>query len=102
MQFANRARTCEMRCRVSDPSKAFDPVAQLAELHALWGQWNPMMNPLRFMGSTPRYEAIDPTVAEIAVLAAMHNMASTLSNPGSLKAAISGEIAERAKRLAAS
>jgi len=46
-----------------------------------------------------RYQATDPTVQEIAILATMHNMASALRDPASVKAAISAAIKERAERL---
>ncbi len=82
----------------SEPPK-FDPLAQFAEVQAFWSS---LGNPLRSMqGVLPtRYEALDPVVQEIAVLATMHNLASTLQDPGAIKAALNAEIAERAKKLA--
>ncbi len=49
-----------------------------------------------------RYEMLDPTVQEIAILASMHNMASMVKNPEKIKAILSAEISERATKLAGS
>jgi len=85
---------------MSEPSKPFDPVAQFAEMQSLWTAW---MNPFRFaVPNLSRYEAIDPRVQEIAIVAAMHNMASMLRDPGRIKEVLSEELAERAKKLGAS
>ncbi len=46
-----------------------------------------------------RYQAVDPTVGEIGLLATMHNMASAVRDSGEIKAAIAAAIAERAKKL---
>ena len=74
-------------------------MAQFADMQALWANW---ASPLRTMfGAMPgRYQPLDPVVAEIAVLAAMHNMASSLQNPSAIKAALDVEIAARARVLA--
>ncbi len=81
-----------------DSSRPFDPIAQFAELQQTFGGF---FNPLKMMspGGLLRYEAIDPQVQEIAILATMHNMASMLKDPGKLKAVISAELAERSKKL---
>ena len=84
----------------SDSSKPFDPMSQMADMQAMWTS---MMSPYKqfFSGGFPlRYETLDPTVQEIAVLAAMHNMASMLREPSAVKATLSAEIGERAKKLA--
>jgi len=83
----------------SDPSKLFDPLSQFTDLQSWWATW---LAPLRStLGALPtRYEALDPQVQELAVLATMHNMASMLSSPSKIKAVLSTEIAERAKKLA--
>jgi hypothetical protein len=67
-----------------DPSKLLDPWAQLAEMQ----RWLPT-----------RYEPIDPTVQEIAILATMHNMASAVQDSADIKTAIAAAIADRARRL---
>ncbi|MBD5635556.1 MAG: hypothetical protein IAI49_13855 [Candidatus Eremiobacteraeota bacterium] len=74
-------------------------MAQFAEMQALWTNW---AGPMRSMfGAMPgRYQPLDPLVQEIAVLAMMHNMASSLQNPAALKAALDVEIAARATALA--
>jgi hypothetical protein len=82
-----------------DSGKPFDPLAQVAELQAaLFGG---IFNPLKMLGpaSLLRYETIDPQVQEIAIIATMHNMASMLRDPGRIKAVLSAELAERAKKL---
>jgi len=83
----------------SDPSKLFDPVAQMADMQAMWSAW---LGPFRqLLGGLPtRYEALDPAVQELAILATMHNMASLVHNPGKIKSVLNAEIAERAKKLA--
>ena len=87
----------------ADSGKPFDPVAQFQELQTLLGAY---LNPLKMMGgpmlgpaSLMRYETIDPAVQEIAILATMHNMASMLRDPSRLKAVITAELSERAKKL---
>jgi hypothetical protein len=82
-----------------DSSKLYDPWSQLAEMQR-WMADNFPSFKSALGGSPLRYEAVDPTVAEIAILATMHNMASTLQNPGAIKDAINAAIAERAKKLA--
>jgi hypothetical protein len=85
---------------MSDSSKAFDPTAGFGDMQSMFANyanawrsvWSPVFPPAR-------YETLDPTVQEIAVLATMHNMASMLQSSGELKAMISSEIAERAKKL---
>jgi hypothetical protein len=81
-----------------DQSDLFNPLAQLAEFQSLFtsplGAWKNMW------GALPtRYEPLDPTVQEIAILVAMHNMASMLQNPHAIKEQISAELAERVKKL---
>jgi len=82
-----------------DPAKPFDPWAQFAEMQALMAAGFP---PYKAMmgGLSSRYEAIDPVVQEIAILATMHNLASMLQNPEAIKAAINAALADRAKTLA--
>ena len=80
-------------------SKPFDPLAQFAELQTLLGGY---FNPFKMPGAPAgfiNYQAIDPRVQEIAILATMHNMASMLREPGRIKSVISAELAERAKKL---
>ena len=82
----------------------FDPTAQFAQFQAWMQQW--MMNPLNpmksgFIPSSFRYEAVNPIVQEISILALMHNMASMLEDPAAIKDAINDALAERTKRLAA-
>jgi hypothetical protein len=81
-----------------DQSDLFNPLAQFAEFQSLFtsplGAWKNMW------GALPtRYEPLDPTVQEIAILVAMHNMASMLQNPAAIKAQLSAELAERVKKL---
>ncbi len=74
-------------------------MSQFAEMASFWTS---LGNPYRsIMASLPtRYEAPDPTVQEIAILASMHNMASMLTNPEKIKAILSAEISVRSKKLA--
>jgi hypothetical protein len=81
-----------------DASKLFDPWAQLADMQKWMADNFPSYKAVSGMIPT-RYETIDPTVQEIAILAAMHNMASAIADPGEIKVAINAAIAERAKRL---
>jgi len=83
----------------SDAAKNTDAVSRFAEMASFWSS---LGNPYRSImaGLPTRFEAPDPTVQEIAILASMHNMASMLKNPEKLKAALSVEIAERARKLA--
>ena len=81
----------------SDASKPFDPMAQFADMQAFWAN---IAGPFRSMAMPGRYAPLDPLVQEIAVLAMMHNMASTLQNPAAIKAALHVEIATRAAQLA--
>jgi len=74
----------------------FDPT-DLQTWAALWTAPLRQLFPAAF-----RYETLNPMVQEIAILATMHNMASLLQNPGTLKEAISAELATRAERLAQS
>lgn len=85
----------------SDQPKPFDPVSQFAEMASFWTS---LGNPFRsMMAALPaRYEMLDPTVQEIAILASMHNMASMVKNPEKIKAILSAEISERATKLAGS
>ena len=81
----------------SDPSKPFDPLSQFAEFGVLWSKW---ANPLAQFGAQPfHYAPADPVVQEIVILATMHNLASLLQNPGTLKAAVGEELAARARSL---
>ena len=90
-----------------DPSKPVDPWAQVAEMQRWMADNFPSfkaaMDASPFKGaldaSPLRYQGVDPTIAEIAVLATMHNMASTLRDSGEIKAAISAAIKERASKL---
>ena len=86
---------------MADTPKIVDPVSQFAEMASFWTS---LGNPFRsMMASLPaRYEALDPTVQEIAILASMHNMASMVKNPEKIKAILSAEISERSSRLAKS
>lgn len=82
-----------------DSSKLYDPWAQLSEMQNWMASNFPSFKTA--MDANPfRYQAVDPTVAEIGLLAAMHNMASALRDAGEIKAAIAAAIAERAKKLA--
>jgi hypothetical protein len=82
-----------------DASKLFDPWAQLAEMQSWMASNFPSFKSA--MDANPlRYQAVDPTVAEIGLLAAMHNMASAIRDSGDVKVAIAAAIAERAKKLA--
>ena len=84
----------------SDPPKPFDPVAQFAEFGALWSKW---ANPFGQFGAMPLGVAPpNPLVQEIVILATMHNLASLLANPGTIKDAIAEELAARARNLAES
>ena len=70
-------------------------------MQALWNTWSGQLRGMSMIGTLPtRYEAVDPTVQEIAILAAMHNMASMLKSPQAIKALLNAEIAERSKKLA--
>jgi hypothetical protein len=82
-----------------ESGKHTDPFSQFADLASFWTSFG---NPYRaMMAALPtRFEMVDPTVQEIAVLASMHNMASMLRNPEKVKAVLSAEIADRAKVLA--
>lgn len=84
-----------------DSSKPFDPIAQLAEMQTLMRGFFDPLNPLKLMSSSSflPYQTIDPQVQEIAILATMHNMASMLRDPGRIKAVLSAELSERAKKL---
>jgi hypothetical protein len=81
-----------------DQSDLFNPIAQFAELQSLFtsplSAWKSMWG-----GLPTRYEPLDPTVQEIAVLVAMHNMASMLQNPKAIKDQLNVELAERMKKL---
>ncbi len=82
-----------------DATKPFDPWGQLAAMQEWMGANFPAFKAA--MASSPlAYRAVDPTVAEIGILATMHNMASALRDSDAIKAAIGAAIAERAKRLA--
>ena len=82
----------------SDPGKFFDPMSQLAEMASFWTS---VGSPYRsLLTNLTHYEALDPAVQEIAILATMHNMASMLKNPEKIKATLSAEISERALKLA--
>ena len=83
-----------------ESSKWFDPWAQLAEMQS-WMAANFPSYKTVMEASPLRYQAIDPMVAEIGLLATMHNMASALRDSGPIKAAIATAIAERAKKLSA-
>ncbi len=85
----------------TEGGKHFDPTSGFSDLAAYWMQF---ANPFRLSipGLSTRYEMIDPKVQEIAILAAMHNMASLLSRPEKIKTVLSAELAERAKKLAES
>ena len=74
-----------------------NPMAQFASLQAmLGGFFDPMkLGPMGLL----RYETIDPKVQEIAIIATMHNMASMLKDSSRIKAVLSAELAERAKKL---
>jgi hypothetical protein len=65
--------------------------------------WMSLGNPYRSLisASPAGHEVPNPTVQEIAIIASMHNMASTLRNPEMVKAVQSAEISERAHKLAA-
>ena len=78
----------------------FDPWAQLADMQK-WMSENFPSYKSAVSGSPMRYEAMDPAVYEIAILAAMHNMASMLQDSQTLKSAIGAAIKERAERLRA-
>jgi hypothetical protein len=81
-----------------DSSKLFDPWAQLAEMQN-WMAANFPSFKTALDASPFRYQSVDPTVAEIGLLATMHNMASAIRDSGDIKSAISAAIAERAKKL---
>jgi hypothetical protein len=81
-----------------DTTKPFDPWAQVAEMQR-WMADNFPSFKAALDASPLRYQAIDPTIQEIAVLATMHNMASTLRDSGEIKAAIAAAIKERASKL---
>jgi hypothetical protein len=81
-----------------DSSKPIDPWAQFAEMQKWMANNFPGFKAGVSVPNFP-YEAADPTIAEIAVLAGMHVMASTLRDPGDIKAAINAAIKERAGRL---
>ncbi|MBV9101957.1 MAG: hypothetical protein JO060_00095 [Candidatus Eremiobacteraeota bacterium] len=76
----------------------FDPWAQLADMQK-WMADNFPSYKAAMNASPLRYQAIDPTVQEIGILATMHNMASMLQDSGAIKAAISAAIKERAESL---
>jgi hypothetical protein len=78
----------------------FDPWSQLADMQK-WMSENFPSYKAAMSASPMRYEAMDPTVYEIAILATMHNMASMLQDAGELKSAIGAAIKERAERLRA-
>ena len=81
-----------------DRSDPFNPIAQFAELQALFT--SPMSAWKTMWGALPtRYEPLDPTVQEIAVIVAMHNMASMLQNPTAIKEQLNVELTERIKKL---
>jgi hypothetical protein len=81
-----------------DAGKNFDPISQFTELASFWtGLGNPYRS---LLTGLTHYEGLDPAVQEIAILAAMHNMASMLKNSEKVKAAVSAEISERALKLA--
>jgi hypothetical protein len=81
-----------------DSSKTFDPWAQLADMQKWMAENFPSFKSA--LDASPlRYQALDPTVQEIGILATMHNMASALRDAGAIKAAISAAIKERAGRL---
>ncbi len=81
-----------------DQSDPFNPVAQFAELQSLFT--SPLSAWKSMWGALPtRYEPLDPTVQEIAILVAMHNMASMLKNPQAIKDQLNAELTERIKNL---
>jgi hypothetical protein len=95
---------------MADTQKPFDPLGQISELQSMWASWlgpfvpslNPF-NPIKLgLPGIGRVEGIDPAVQEIAIIAAMHNLSSLLRDPGKIKAVLSEELAERAKKLAGS
>jgi hypothetical protein len=81
-----------------DSWKPFDPWTQLAEMQN-WMAANFPSYKTMVDASPLRYQAVDPTVGEIGLLATMHNMASAVRDSGEIKAAIAAAIAERAKKL---
>jgi hypothetical protein len=83
----------------TDAGKPFDPTSGFSDLTSYWMS---LLHPYRsFLPNVSgRYEMVDPKVQEVAILAAMHNMASLLSHPEKVKAVLSAELAERAARLA--
>jgi hypothetical protein len=81
-----------------DMSKPFDPWGQLSVMQD-WMSANFPAFKAALDASPLAYRPVDPTVAEIGLLATMHNMASALRDPGPIKAAIAEAIADRAKRL---
>ena len=80
---------------------SLDILGQFADMASFWTS---LGNPYRsLMSALPtRYEVPDPTIQEIAILASMHNMASMLHNPEKVKAVLSAEISERARKLSES
>jgi hypothetical protein len=81
-----------------DAGRPFDPLSQFTELASFWTS---LGNPYRsLLTNMTHYEAIDPAVQEIAILATMHNMASMLKSPEKIKATLNAEISERAIKLA--
>ncbi|MGH7706724.1 MAG: hypothetical protein ACREM6_02170, partial [Vulcanimicrobiaceae bacterium] len=82
-----------------DPTKPIDPFAQFAEMQALLASYVPGFKGFGMPPLPMRYEGVNPVVQEIAILAAMHNMASMLQKPEAIKAAINEALAERAKKL---
>jgi hypothetical protein len=98
---ANDANALPGGLLMPDKSDIFNPMAQFAEMQALltspFSAWKSVW------GALPtRYEPLDPTVQEIAILVAMHNMASMLQNPGAIKEQLNVELSERVKKLAGS
>lgn len=79
----------------------FNPMAQFAELQSLF--LSPLNGWKTMWGALPtRYQPLDPTVQEIAILVAMHNMASMLQNPEAIKELLNAELGERVKKLGGS
>jgi len=85
----------------TEGGKPFDPTGQFGDLASYWMS---LLNPYRsfFPNLSTRYEMVDPKVQEIAIIAAMHNMASLLSHPEKIKAVLNAELSERAQKLAES
>jgi hypothetical protein len=82
-----------------DSSKLFDPWGQLSAMQDWMSTNFPAFKSA--MASSPfAYRPVDPIVAEIGILATMHNMASALRDPDKVKAAIAEAIADRARQLA--